>query len=264
MDFIIDLSFANGNESIFVVVDRLTKMAHFIPCTKTIIGKDTTKLFPGNIYCIHGFPNTIVSNKGIQFISNFWKRLFQLLGVKINLYTAYHLQTDGQTERVNQIFEQYLCCTLNYQQDDWTDLLSLADFTYNNIMHSLIKQTPFFSNYGHHPRANPFQVKDVGSPVVEDLAAHLVAIYDELAFQLYGVQDCYKDYADCTWKIYSNFCIGDQAWLLQRNIKTKRLSRKLDYQRLDPFKILAQINLINYGLKFLPTMHLHLVFHVFY
>jgi hypothetical protein len=94
----------------------------------------------------------------------------------------------------------------------------MVEFAYNNIMHSSTKQTPFFSNYGHHPRANPFQVKDVGSPVVEDLATHLATIYDELAFQLYEAQDCYKEYADRNQKIHPNFYIGDQVWLLGRNI----------------------------------------------
>jgi hypothetical protein len=84
----------------------------------------------------------------------------------------------------------------------------LAEFAYNNTMYSSTKQTPFFFNYGHHPRANPFQVKDIGSLAVEDLAAHLAAIHDELAFQLYKTQDCYKDYADRNRKIHSNFHIG--------------------------------------------------------
>jgi hypothetical protein len=84
--------------------------------------------------------------------------------VKINLSTAYHPQTDGQTERINQILEQYPCCIINYQQNDWTGFLPLAEFTYNNTLHSSTNQTLFFSNYGHHPRANAFQGKDVGSP----------------------------------------------------------------------------------------------------
>ena len=95
MDFITDLPPTNGKDSIFIVVDRLTKMAHFIPCTKTIIGEMTAKLFLDNIYRIHGLPNDIVSDMKTQFTSNFWRGLFQLLGVKINLSTTYHPQTDG-------------------------------------------------------------------------------------------------------------------------------------------------------------------------
>jgi hypothetical protein len=95
MDFITNLPPANGNDSIFVVVDRLTKMTHFISCTKTITGEETAKLFMDNIYRIHGFPNDIVSDRGTQFTSNFWRENFQLLGLKINLSTTYHPQTDG-------------------------------------------------------------------------------------------------------------------------------------------------------------------------
>jgi hypothetical protein len=113
--FITDLPLANRKELIFEVVYRSTKMAHFIPYTKTITGEETTKRFLDNIYYIHGLPNDIVSDMGTQFTSNFWRGIFQLLGVKINLSTTYHPQTDGQTERVNQILEQYLRCTVNYQ-----------------------------------------------------------------------------------------------------------------------------------------------------
>ena len=153
MDFIIDLPNSEGMDLIFVVVDCLTKMAHFIPCSKTVTREETSKLFLDNIYCIHGFLDEIVFDRGTQFVSNFWRELFQILGVKINLCTTYYTQTDGQTERVNQVLEQYLCCTINYQQDNGGDLLPLAEFAYNNTEHSSTKQTPFFSNYGHHLRA---------------------------------------------------------------------------------------------------------------
>ena len=114
MDFITDLPVSQSFDSIFVVVDRLTKMAHFVPCLKAISGEETAKLFLDNIYRYHGLPNDIVSDRGPQFISKFWKSLFQLLKVQINLSSGYHPQTNGQTERVNQVLEQYLRCTINY------------------------------------------------------------------------------------------------------------------------------------------------------
>jgi hypothetical protein len=86
----------------------------------------------------------------------------------------------------------------------------LAEFAYNNIMHSSTKQIPLFFNYSHHSQIDPFQVMDVGSLVAEDLVAHLAAIHDELAFQLYEAQDRYNDYTDCNRKIHSNFHIGNQ------------------------------------------------------
>ena len=151
--------------------------------------------------------------------------------------------------------EQYLRCIINYQQDDWTDLLFLVEFAYNNTLHSSTKQTPFFSNYGHHPQADSFQVKDVGGSLVKDLAIHLVAIHDAFAFQFYEVQDRYKDYADCNWKLYPNFHSGDHVWHLRWNTQTKRPSRKLDYQQLGPFKIITQVNLVSYCLELPPTMY---------
>jgi transposase InsO family protein len=114
-------------------------MTHFIPYTKTITREETAKLLLDNIYRIHGLLNDIVLDKETQFTSNFWRGLFQLFGIKINLSTVYHPQNNGQIERVNQILEQYLRCTVNYQQDDWMDLLFLAKFAYNNTMHSSTK-----------------------------------------------------------------------------------------------------------------------------
>jgi hypothetical protein len=102
----------------------------------------------------------------------------------------------------------------------------------------------------------------VGSSAAEDLAAHLVAIHDELAFQFYEAQDRYKDYIDRNRKLLSNFHIGDHVWLLQRNIQTKRPSRKLDYQQLGPFKLIAQVNLVSCRLELRPTMHIYSVFHI--
>ena len=89
----------------------------------------------------HGTPTDIVSNRGKHFISHFWRSLFQLLGIKANLSTAYHPETNGQTEQVNQILEQYLWVYINYQQDDWANLLPLAEFTYNNTLHSVTMVT---------------------------------------------------------------------------------------------------------------------------
>jgi IS30 family transposase len=114
MDFIIDLSNSKDFNSIFVMVDRLTKMAHFIPCNKRVASEETTRLFMDNIYKYHGLPNDIISDRGLQFTSKFWQSLFKILKVKIKLSSAYHPQTDGQIERINQVLEQYLRYTINY------------------------------------------------------------------------------------------------------------------------------------------------------
>ena len=152
MDFITDLPLSEGHDSILVVVDRFTKMAHFIPCSKAISGLETTNLILANVVRLHGLPDDIVSDRGAPFISHFWKRLFHILGTTTKLSTTFHPQTNGQTKRVNQVLEQYLRCVVSYQQDDWTMFLPMAEFTYNNTLHSSIGTSPFFANFGFQPR----------------------------------------------------------------------------------------------------------------
>ncbi len=118
MDFITDLPIVRTKNSILVVVDQLTKMAHFTPCSKSITAEETAQLILDRIVRLHGLPEEIVSDRGPQFASKFWRRLFELLGVDIRLSSGFHPETDGQTERTNQTLEQYLHCTMNYQQDD--------------------------------------------------------------------------------------------------------------------------------------------------
>jgi transposase InsO family protein len=101
----VDLPKSKSFDSVFVVVDRLTKMAHFMPCNKNITGKATARLFLENVYKYHGLPDDIIFDRGTQFTSKFWQSLFKILQVKINLSLAYHPQTNGQTERVNQVLE---------------------------------------------------------------------------------------------------------------------------------------------------------------
>ena len=121
MDFIEGLPPSDGHDSILVVVDRLTKMSIFIPTHKTLTSPQLARLFIQHVFAKHGVPIDIVSDRGRHFISHFWADLCSALGIQSNLSTAYHPETDGQTERVNQILEQYLRIYINYQQDDWVD-----------------------------------------------------------------------------------------------------------------------------------------------
>jgi hypothetical protein len=180
MDFITDLPSSKAFDSIFVVVDRLTKMAHFVPCNKTVTGEETARLFMDNIYKYHGLHDDIIYDRGSQFNSKFWQLLFKIFKIKIKLSFAYYLQTDGQTERVNKILEQYICCTINYHQDNWTELLPLAKFAYNNTIQGSIQQTPFFANYGYHPKFDQFDFNKVENPIAGDLATRLFEIHTEM------------------------------------------------------------------------------------
>ena len=110
--------------------------------------------------------------------------------------SAYHPQTDGQTERVNQVLEQYLRCSINYHQDNWVDLLPLAEFVYNNTIQDSTKQMPFFANYGHHPRFNQFQLSTSKNPTTEDLATRLLEIQKNMKIKLLEAQERQKQNAD--------------------------------------------------------------------
>jgi hypothetical protein len=182
--------------------------------------------------------------------------------VDIKLSLAFHPQTDGQTERVNQVLEQYLRCTINYQQDDWMEYLSLAEFAYNNTLHASTQQTPFFSNYGYHPKLDLLSPSMHSNPAAEGFAKQLSELQAMLRLQLQTAQESYKATADKFRNEAPTFKIGDKVWLLRRNIKTKRPCDKLDYRRLGPFFIQKKINLVAYRLELSATMKVHPVFHV--
>ena len=129
-----DLPLSKNFNSIFVVVDCFTKMAHFTSCNKIVTDEEIVRLFINNIYKYHGVPNDIISDRGTQFTSKFWQSLFKILQVEIKLSLAYHLQTNRQTEKINEVLEQYSRCTINYHQDNWVDLLALVEFAYNNTI----------------------------------------------------------------------------------------------------------------------------------
>ena len=128
VDFIVELLDSEGHNAVMVVVDSVTKQAHFIPTFTTVTAAGTTRLFIQHVWKHHGLPCKVVSNRGPQFVVEFTRELYRRLGIKLAATTAYHPQGDGQTERVNQELEQYLCLFVNQQQDDWTDLLPLTEF----------------------------------------------------------------------------------------------------------------------------------------
>jgi len=138
-----------------IVVDRLTKMAHFIPfrCLPTSSIADC--VFISNIFKVHGFPDFIISDRGSQFTSGFWNRLCNLLDIAHSLSISNNPETDGQTERMNGIMEQYLRCFINERQNNWVDFLPFPEFDYNNTLHQSINQSPFFTIFGFNPKFSP-------------------------------------------------------------------------------------------------------------
>ena len=152
VDFIGGLPDAHGHDAIMNVVDSMGKRAHFIPTTTTITALGAARLFLQNFWKLHGLPRSAVSDRGPQFAMEFTRKLYRLLGITLSTTTAYHPQADGQTEQVNQELEQYLRVFINERQDDWDELLPMAEFQYNNHVHSETQQTPVLLDSGRHPR----------------------------------------------------------------------------------------------------------------
>ena len=151
MDFIESLPKSHGKSVILVVVDRLSKYAHFMALQHPFTASDVAKVFLDNIYRLHGLPKVIVSDRDKVFLSHFWQSLFKLLKVELHLSTAYHPQTDGQTEVVNRCLGCYLRCMVGETPKEWLDWLPLAEFWYNTNWHSATKVTPFEVVYGQPP-----------------------------------------------------------------------------------------------------------------
>jgi hypothetical protein len=152
VDFIVELPESHGYDVIMNVVDSVTKCAHFIPMHTTITAKGAARLYLRDVWKHHGTPRVVLSDRGSQFVAGFTRELYKLLGIKLATSTAYHPQTDGQTERVNQELEGYLRIFTSRRQDDWDELLPLGEFSHNNHVHSLTQQTPFMVDTGRHPR----------------------------------------------------------------------------------------------------------------
>jgi len=151
-DFITKLPLAQGYDAILVVCNRFSKMAHFIATMKRTSAEGLVRLFRNQVWKLHGLPESIVSDRGVQFAAGMIKELNNLLGIQMKLSMAYHLQTDGQTERVNQELEQYLRVFIDHRQEQWPDWLGTAEFAYNNKIHTATKVLPFKVNYGQDPR----------------------------------------------------------------------------------------------------------------
>ena len=152
MDFITILLIIAGKDAILVVCDRLSKMVYFVATTEGTLAEGLARLFRDNIWRLHGLPESVVSDRGLQFATNLTKKLNKMLGIQTRLSTAFHPQTDEQTERMNQKLEQYLQFFVDYRQKDWPEWLALAEFAVNNKVHSMIKVSPFIANYGREVR----------------------------------------------------------------------------------------------------------------
>jgi hypothetical protein len=230
-DFIVGLPESGGYTKIWVIVDRFSKMAHFIPRPSMNKTEDMAKLFLTQVLKQHGLPDNIVSDRDSKFISHFWQSLMDLLSVKLNLSTAFHPHTDGQTERVNQTLEAYMRNYCSYQQDDWSDLLSLAEYAYNSAGSEATMFSPFWANYGFEPWTNwpnPKPSSEWDSPASSVTVSQWVAIWSRMHENLGKSQLRMAWWYDKHHLKVPDFKPGDEVMLDRHNVQTKLLMNKLD------------------------------------
>ena len=139
-------------------------MRHFIPA-RTLQTEELVDAFINRVYTLHGTPDTVISDRGTQFVSEFWKHLSDRLGITLKHSSSFHSQTDGQTERINAGVEEYLRKFMNFHQNDWVDLLPFAEFAANSVISETTGVSPFFANYGFHPKLG-FEPSDSCPPTL--------------------------------------------------------------------------------------------------
>src|SRR6202045_3793432 len=163
MDFIEQLPESSSFTVILVVVDRFTKQGIFIPMNNKVNSVELAHLFILHIFSKHGVPLHVTSDHGSEFVSRFFHLLGKVLDMTLHFTSGYHPEGDGQTEQTNQTLEQYLHCYCNHQQDNWSELLPLAEFAYNNALSTTTGISPFFANKGYHPNISVYPEREVTS-----------------------------------------------------------------------------------------------------
>ena len=152
VDLFMELPQSHGYDSILVAVDHSSKCAHFIATTSNITSLKVTQLFQDSVWKLHGLPEEVISDRGPQFMLNFMHGLSEILGIRVTASMAYHLQMDSQTQCVNQEVKQFLHLFVNQRQDDWNNWLSIAEFAYNNRVHTSTQTSPFMLKAGQNLR----------------------------------------------------------------------------------------------------------------
>lgn len=232
--------------NILVVVDRLTKMRHFIP-VHDMTATTLAEAFIANVYRLHGTPEHVVSDRGTQFVSAFWTELSRLLGITLNSSTAYHPETDGQTEIVNASIEQYLRAFCTFFQDDWAYHLSLGEFAANNHTSETTGLSPFFANYGFNPSMGSEPLRPVDPALArqyrdeflnaQNVSDRITRVVSRARAFMAEAQERYADYANAKREDSVIFEVGDAVWLSTEHLNLGRPVKKFAEKWIGPYKV---------------------------
>jgi len=266
LDFVEGLPRSGFANCILVVVDKFSKFAHFIPMKHPFTALTVAKVYMDNVYKLHGMPSSLISDRDRIFTSTLWRELFSLAGVQLRMSSAYHPQTDGQTERVNQCMETYLRCFVHACPTKWSSWLPLAEFWYNTSKHSSLGRSPFEALYGHAPRH--FGLSAASACTTPDLSVWLQeqeVMHGLLRQHLFRAQDRMKRQAD-KGRSEREFQVGDRVFLkLQPYVQSSlepRAHQKLAFKFFGPYSILQRIGKVAYRLDLPASATIHPVFHV--
>jgi len=263
MDFIEILLSSSGFDIILVIVDRLTKQVIFIPAHDTITSADLARLFVLHVFSKHSIPSHVTSDRGLEFVSNFFRSLGTALDMQLYFTSGYHPEGDGQTECTNQTLEQYLHVYCNYQQDNWSELLPLAEFAYNNAPSTTTGVSPFFANKGYHPNITVHPERNIASSRAHNFAVDLDELQSTLKAEISVAQQHYQKSADAQCSPTPDFKVGDKVFVKAQFFRTTRPSKKLSEKYLGPYEIISQPGTLSFTLHLPESMHsVHPVFHV--
>ncbi|KAF5783699.1 putative nucleotidyltransferase, Ribonuclease H [Helianthus annuus] len=266
MDFIGGLPRVKGKDTVFVVVDRLTKYGHFMLLGHPYSARDVAQVFFDNVYKLHGCPNSIVSDRDPIFLSSFWKEFLHLQGIEARLSTAYHPQSDGQTEVVNRCLEGYLRCMVMERPHSWVKWVTTAEWWYNTTFHSSLERSPFEALYGYPPPLHiPYVPKDAVDGEVDEVMRDREAAVKVLRQSLLKAQNRMKQQADKK-RSEREFEAGQWVYLklqpyMQNSLRVHKHS-KLTPKYFGPFLIIEKVGSVAYKLDLPEEAHIHPVFHV--
>jgi len=242
---------------VLVVVNRFSKEAVFVPCTKEETALSTAELFRDHVWCQHGLPSTVVSDCGSVFASNFLGELYRLLGIKHKMSTAFHPQTDGQTERLNRKINQYLQTYVNNHQSNWAKWIKIAQFVWNNTVSEVTTDSLFgiTRSYSLHMGIEPVQTI---APAAKDFAA----IFNKVVESSEKAKRNMKLQADKHRNPAPDYTVGQQVWLSTDNLcMLNRPSRKLTEKWIGPYEV-TRVTPNAVKLKLPKTLRIHLVVNV--
>jgi hypothetical protein len=267
IEFIVGLSrTSRGYNSIWVIMDLLTKSAHFIPVSTAYRVRQYVELYMSHVVCYHGILKTIISDRVSIFVARFWEQLYECLDTHIIWSLTYHPQTDGQTKRVNQIIEDILRAYVLTDGPKWDKHLPLAKFPYNNSYQESIKMSPFEALYGWPYRA-PLSWSESGERVIFglDIVTEAEEKVKQIQANILAVQSCQKSYDDKRHNLLE-FKVGDHVYFRISPMKGVRrfgIKEKLAPRYISPYPIIDKYEPTSYQVELPVNLSgVHNVFHV--